>query len=117
MFDIKFSHTSTSNGSSAKQFYFIMEPGTVVHEKVPPQAQQILQVCYTISTIQETFTYADIIKYIDTRCESTGTTFTNSKGGTERIVRYYAKLMQTIGAISTEKPTPPADTEETPESE
>lgn len=99
MFDIQFTHTS-SNGSSSKYFVYTLVPGTVITEKVPPQAQHIIELAYNLSLEQPIFTYKDLIDYIEECCLAGGTVFTRSKGGTERIVRYYAKLLQQIGALT-----------------
>lgn len=99
MFDIKFSTTSSSS-SNAKRFKFTFEPGQTVTEKVPPQAQQIIHMAYYLSEQQDDFSYNELIKFIEDACTYSGTTFTNSKGGVERIVRYYAKLLQELGIIT-----------------
>jgi hypothetical protein len=97
MFDINYTHTSSSFGSNQKSFSFTGQPGMTVEEKIPPQCQQIIQLTYALSLDKPIFTLNDIIAYIDENYEGT---FTNSKGGTERIVRYYSKLLQTVGIIT-----------------
>lgn len=97
-FNIQFTHTSSSS-SSAKRFNFGLDPDAEITEKVPPQAQQIIELAYHLSLDQPTFTYTDLINYIDDCCEYSGTTFTRSKGGTDRIVRYYAKLLQELNVL------------------
>ena len=99
MFNVNFTH-STSNGSNAKQFAFTGAEGMTITEKVPPQAQHIIQLAYALSLDQPVFSYADLIAYIEECCLAGGTNFTNSKGGVERIVRYYSKLLQEIGIIT-----------------
>lgn len=99
MLDIQFTHTS-SNGSSSKTFVFSLPPGSVVTEKVPPQAQHVIQLAFALSQTQTFFTYNELINFIDECCAYNNTTFTRSKGGTERIVRYYSKLLQNIGALT-----------------
>ena len=97
MLNINYTHTSSSTGYNQKKFTFTGVEGMTIEEKVPPQAQQIIQLAYTMSQDKPIFTLNDIIAYID---ENYDGTFTNSKGGTERIVRYYSKLLQTIGIIT-----------------
>ncbi|GAF92350.1 unnamed protein product [marine sediment metagenome] len=99
MFDIQFTH-SASNGSSAKCFIYTLVPGSIVTEKIPPQAQHIIELAYNLSLTKQIFTYNDLIHYIDECCAYDGTVFTRSKGGTERIVRYYSALLQSIGALT-----------------
>ena len=98
MFNIQFTHTS-NNSSSAKQFTFGLNDDDTITEKVPPQAQHIIELIYNLAQEQETFTYNDIIAYIDECCAYNGTVFTRSKGGTERIVRYYGKLLQELNVL------------------
>lgn len=100
MLNIKFTHSTSHGSSAAKQFAFTLVEGAVVTEKVPPQAQQIVHLAYHLSLIQPIFTYSDLIHYIDECCAYNGTIFTRSKGGTERIVRYYSALLQEIGALT-----------------
>ena len=109
MLNIKFTHSSSSSHSAAKQFVFSLEEGSVVTEQVPPQAQQIVQLAYALSLGQPIFSYNDLINYIDECCAYNGTIFTRSKGGTERIVRYYAKLLQQIGALTNINDVEPTD--------
>lgn len=96
--NISFTHTSTST-SSAKRFALGLTEDTTISEKVPPQAQQIIQCVILLADEQPTFTYNDIIQYIDELCSIDGVKFTRSKGGTERIVRYYAKLLQELSVL------------------
>lgn len=100
MLNIKFVHSTSHGASSFKQFSFTLVPGAVVTEKVPPQAQQIVHLAYHLSLTKPIFTYNDLIHYIDECCAYNGTIFTRSKGGTERIVRYYSALLQEIGALT-----------------
>jgi hypothetical protein len=100
MLDIKFTHSSANGASSSKHFSFTLVPGAVVTEKVPPQAQQIVHLAYSLSLEKPIFTYNDLIHYIDECCAYNGAIFTRSKGGTERIVRYYSALLQEIGALT-----------------
>ena len=116
MFDIKYTHTS-SGSSNSKRFSFTGVPGMTIDEKVPPQAQHIIQLAYSMSLDKPIFTLNDLIHYIDECCAYDNTTFTNSKGGTERIVRYYSKLLQTIGVITDINDIVPTEAEDTPESE
>lgn len=111
MLNIKFTHSSSSSQSSTKQFVFTLADGATVSERVPPQAQQIILLTYALSLEQPIFSYNDIISYIDECCAYNGTIFTRSKGGTERIVRYYAKLLQEIGAITNINDVEPTDAE------
>ena len=99
MIDINYTHTSSSS-SNAKQFSFTGTDGMEVDVKVPPQAQHIVQLAYALSLDSPIFTLPQLIHYIDECCNADGTTFTTSKGGTERIVRYYSKLLQSIGVIT-----------------
>ena len=99
MFDVKFTHSSSSS-SNSKSFVYTLVPGSVITEKVPPQAQHIIELAYNLSLEKQIFTYADLIHYIDECCAYSGTIFTRSKGGTERIVRYYSGLLQEIGALT-----------------
>ena len=99
MFDISYTH-STGNGSNAKQFSFTGVPGMKAKEKIPPQAQHIIQLAYALSLDQPIFTYAQLIEYIEECCAYDNTTFTTSKGGTERIVRYYSALLQSVGILT-----------------
>ena len=100
MFNINYTHTSSSFGSNQKQFTFTAVEGMTVEEKIPPQAQHIIQLTYAMSLDKPIFTLNDIIQYIDECCAADNTTFTRSKGGTERIVRYYSKLLQSAGIIT-----------------
>jgi hypothetical protein len=95
---ITYSHTSNSS-SSAKRFNLGLTEDTVITEKVPPQLQQIISCIILLSDEQPSFTYNDIIQYIDSLCEIDNSTFTRSKGGTERIVRYYGKLLQQLNVL------------------
>lgn len=99
MFNVTFSHSSTSN-SSFKKFVFTLAEGSTISNRFPPQAQQILHLAYHLSLTQPVFSYNDLIHYIDECCAYNNTIFTRSKGGTERIVRYYAKLLQSEGVIT-----------------
>lgn len=96
MLNLNYTHTSNS-GSSAKSFIFTATEGQTIEQKIPNQAKQIINYTYLLSQEQDQFTYADIVNYIDTHHEGT---FTTSKGGTERIVRYYSKLLQSAGIIA-----------------
>lgn len=96
MINIEFTHTSRSS-HSAKSFTFTGEDGMVIDQKVPNQARQIIHYAYELSLQQPTFTYNDLVDYIDNNHEGT---FTTSKGGTMRIVRYYSKLLQDVGILT-----------------
>lgn len=95
MININYTHTSNS-GSSAKLFKFTEEEDLTIEQKVPNQAKQIITYAYALGQEQETFTYSNLADYIDEHHEGT---FTTSKGGTMRIIRYYSKLLQTIGVL------------------
>lgn len=98
MLNIQFTNTSSSS-SNAKTFKFGLTENTTFETKVPPQAQHIILLIQALAEQQPTFTYNDIINYIDDCCTYSGTTFTRSKGGTERIVRYYSKLLQELDVL------------------
>ena len=100
MFNINYTHSSSSSNSNQKQFTFTAVEGMTIEEKIPPQCQHIIQLTYAMSLDKPIFTLNDIIHYIDECCSYDNTTFTNSKGGTERIVRYYSKLLQSTGVIT-----------------
>lgn len=101
MFKINYAHSSSNTGySNQKQFSFTAVEGMTITEKIPPQCRQIIDLTYALSLDKPIFTLADIIHFIDECCAYDGTTFTNSKGGTERIVRYYSKLLQDVGIIT-----------------
>lgn len=115
MFNINYTHSSSSNGfSNQKQFSFTAVEGMTISEKIPPQCQQIIQLAYSLSLDKPIFTLSDLIHYIDECCAFDNTNFTNSKGGTERIVRYYSKLLQNSGIITNvaDIDTDPDSTEE-----
>ena len=95
---ITYSHSSTRS-SSAKRFAFGLTEDTIITEKVPPQLQQIIECISYLAEEQSTFTYNDIISYVDALSEIDNSTFTRSKGGTERIVRYYGKLLQELDVL------------------
>ena len=95
MININYTHTSNS-GSSAKSFTFTGHDNMTIEEKVPNQARQIIDYAYQLSQEQESFTYSDLETFIDSKVQN----FTTSKGGTMRIIRYYSKLLQTIGVIT-----------------
>jgi hypothetical protein len=98
MLNITFTHTSSS-GSSAKVFK-LADGDITISQKVPNQAKQIIEYAKKLSVDgvdleadepeYNTFTYQELVDYIDANHEGT---FTTSKGGTMRIVRYYAKLL------------------------
>ena len=111
MLDIQFTHSPGNGASSSKQFVCTLSKGSRIAEKVPPQAQQIVHLAYNLSLDKPIFTYNDLIHYIDECCAYNGTIFTRSKGGTERIVRYYSRLLQEIGALTDIADNDP-DTEE-----
>lgn len=96
MININYTHSSNSS-SAAKSFTFTGEEGMTIDAKVPNQARQIIQYAYELSQQHETFTYNDLVDYIDNNHEGT---FTTSKGGTMRIVRYYSKLLQDTGILT-----------------
>lgn len=113
MFDIKFSH-STNTGASAKLFYFVANPGQTIEVKVPNQAQQIIHLAYYYSEENENspFTFQQLADYIDECSSASNTVFTTSNGGTIRIIRYYSKLLQEIGVLSTTAPQPEEESEQ-----
>jgi DNA-directed RNA polymerase delta subunit len=96
MINIEYTHTSRSS-HSAKSFTFTGEDGMVIEQRIPNQARQIIRYAYELSQQQPTFTYNDLVAYIDEHHEGT---FTNSKHGTMAIVRYYSKLLQDAGVIT-----------------
>lgn len=95
MININYTHTSNS-GSSAKLFTFTDETDITIDQKVPNQARQIITYAYNLSQEQPEFTYQHLADYID---EHHSGTFTTSKGGTMRIIRYYSKLLQEAGVL------------------
>jgi hypothetical protein len=99
MFDINYTHKSGSSAKS-KLFYFTASEGMVITEKVPAQAKTIISNAHSLAQTTSPFTLNQLIEHI----EDNESNFTNSKGGVDRIVRYYSKLMQNIGVISTEQP-------------
>jgi hypothetical protein len=96
MFNINYTHTSKSS-FAAKRFTFTGEEGMTIEQKIPNQARQIIQYAYTLSEEQDSFTLGDLAQHIDEHHEGV---FTQSKGGTERIVRYYSKLLQEAGILT-----------------
>ena len=96
MFNIQYTHTSKSS-FAAKRFTFTGEEGMTIEQKVPNQARQIIQYAFQLSQEADDFSLTELANYIDQHHEGT---FTTSKGGTERIVRYYSKLLQETGILS-----------------
>lgn len=99
MLNIEYTHSSSSS-SNSKTFAFTGVEGMTIDQKVPQQCQLIVQYAYTMSLDQPLFTLNDLVAYIENRCNDEGVTFTRSKGGVDRIVRYYSKLLQNIGVIT-----------------
>lgn len=94
MIKIDYTHTSNS-GSSAKLFTVATEDLTI-DVKVPNQARQIIGFAMELGADGNQFTYNELVAYID---ENHVGTFTQSTGGTMRIVRYYSKLLQDAGVL------------------
>lgn len=96
MIDINFTHKS-NYGATSKSFLFIGETGMTVDAKVPNQAKSIINHAYQLHEQNDgaSFTLTNLADFIDDNTEN----FTQSKGGTIRIVRYYSKLLQTIGIM------------------